>query len=172
MCPAPRAPSPGAAVLLLDNYTAHAIRKFKAACQEHGVIACYLPLQSSNQVQPLDLSVFGITKKFMAKANQMEVMNIRIVHVARFVNAFMAAKTATNIIKTFRNSCADFDLDEHTIRCRICPEKGRCLIGPMIERIPRPEGNGDENLIEEMTYLEKMRGIALGDESEQEDELE
>jgi hypothetical protein len=162
----------GPAILLLDNCTAHQSEKFQALCQVYSVIACYLPRPSSNQVQPLDLSIFGITKKFFVKANRMEAMNVQTIHIARVVNAFMSAGKPTNIVKTFENSGICLALDENKIRVRIRPEKARCLLHPIIECIPLLETDEEGDDIDEMTYLEQCAERLCGAKDEEEDELE
>jgi hypothetical protein len=83
--------SQGPAVLFLDNCSAHNGPRFHELCGAHRVVPCYFPPHSSNQLQPLDLSLFGITKRLLSRVNRLDAVNIQTRHVASVVCAFLAA---------------------------------------------------------------------------------
>jgi hypothetical protein len=59
------------------------------------------PVTYTTQLQPLDLSLFGITKRLIARANKLDAVNIQTKHIASTVCAFLAAVVLLNIVKTF-----------------------------------------------------------------------
>jgi hypothetical protein len=70
----------------------------------------FLPPHNSNQPQPLDLSVFGLTKRLLIRVNRMEKLNIQTQHVGQVVCAFMSALVPLNVAKSFRNAGIDLSI--------------------------------------------------------------
>jgi hypothetical protein len=56
----------------MDNCTAHTEPEIGEVCAAHGVIICPLPPHSSNQIQPLEMWTFDITKRRIACVHRME----------------------------------------------------------------------------------------------------
>jgi hypothetical protein len=122
----------GRAVLMLDNCTAHIGREVDDACDAKGVIMCPFPPHSSNQVQPLDVSTFGITKRHIARVNRMENVNVQSRHIAQVVCSFMSAASPINIVGTFRHAGIALTIaPDRTLFCRVCTEAARCLLVPI-----------------------------------------
>jgi hypothetical protein len=61
----------GPAVLILNGCSAHDGDFFLDLCMEHNVVRFPIPPEPSNQVQPLDLYVFEVTKRLMTRLNRM-----------------------------------------------------------------------------------------------------
>jgi hypothetical protein len=148
----------GPAVLLLDGCTAHSSPKISALCDENHVIPLAFPPHSSNQVQPLDLSIFGITKRLVARVNRMESMNVQTDHIAKVVCSFMAAATPVNIVKTFCRAGICLVLDDGIVRCRVCPDHARCLLVPITTNLPSIPDE-DEDDMEAELYLEHCASL-------------
>jgi hypothetical protein len=55
----------GPALLILDGCTAHNGNFFLDMCLEHNVVPVPIPPHSLNQIQLLDLCIFGVTKRLM-----------------------------------------------------------------------------------------------------------
>jgi hypothetical protein len=122
----------GWTVIIMDNCTAHTGDEIDELCELHGITVCPLPPHSSNQVQPLDLSTFGITKRLIAKVNRMETVNIQTSHIARVVSNFMSAASHLNNVGTFRSAGIARILGPNDILfCAVCPEHARCLFIPL-----------------------------------------
>lgn len=145
----------GQAVLILDNCTAHTGPEIAEACASQGIIMCPLPPHSSNQIQPLDLSTFGVTKRHIARANRMEAVNLQSRHIAEVVSSFMAAAAPMNVVATFASAGITLFLSpDGKVLCRVCPERARCLICP-IEATEEPMPTEDEVAeIERDIYVE------------------
>jgi hypothetical protein len=139
----------GPAVLLLDNCSAHIGVRFSELCQENHVIPCYFPPHSSHQLQPLDLCLFGITKRFLTRANKLDAANIQTKHISSVVCAFLAAAVPLNIVKTFELSGISLVSDEGTLLCTVRPELAKRVLVPLPVPMPEIPNPGSENSDEE-----------------------
>jgi hypothetical protein len=101
----------GPVVLIIDNCTAHTGAEIDELCGEYGIRVCPLPPHSSNQMQPLDLSTFGVTKRLIARVNRMETVNVQSSHIAQVVSAFMSASSPLNVVGTFLSAGIALSLD-------------------------------------------------------------
>jgi hypothetical protein len=72
----------GHAVLIQDNCTAHSRPAIEAMYAAHTILPLPLPMHSSNQLQALDLSIFGVTKRHILRMNKMENLNVQSKHIA------------------------------------------------------------------------------------------
>jgi hypothetical protein len=116
----------GKVVLIMNSYTGPEVDEL---WEVHGIIICPLPLHSSNQVQLLDLSTFGITKRSIAHINHMKTVSVQSSHIARVVSAFLSASSPLDIIRTFRSAGIMLCLvSDEKLFCRVSPEPARCLI--------------------------------------------
>jgi hypothetical protein len=144
----------GPAVLFLDNCSAHNGARFHEICAANRVIPCYLPPHSSNQLQPLDLSIFGITKRYLARVNKLNAVNIQTKHIATVVCSFLAAAVPLNIVKTFENSGISLVADRDVIFCTIRPERAKRLLVPLASTMPEISiGGSDESDTEELNLF-------------------
>jgi hypothetical protein len=142
--------------LLLDQCTAHSSDLIDELYLEHNINLIQLPPHSSNQLQALDLSIFGITKKYISQFNNLDSLSIQSNHIVKIYNAFVEASTPPNIVKSFSNAGITLELSDsypgQTV-CSINLDKCRCLL----QRLFPVEGvemeNGDEDVIEESNDL-------------------
>jgi hypothetical protein len=81
----------------------------------------FLPVQSSNRLQPLNLFVYGLTKRLLIRVNRIKKPNVQTQHVGQIVYAFMSAVVHLNLVKSFRNPGIDLLLDEDHIFCTVIP---------------------------------------------------
>jgi hypothetical protein len=88
--------------LILDGCSGRDGDFFLDLCMEHNIVP--FPPHSSNQVQPLDLCVFGLTKRLMMRLNKMEEANVQSLHFAKLISAFHSACNPINVIASFRNA--------------------------------------------------------------------
>jgi hypothetical protein len=125
----------GPAFLIVDNCTAHRGQDFDVLCQAHNVLPIWLPPHSSNQLQPLDLCIFGVTKRFLCRANKLEKVNLQTGHIVNILESFMTAAIPRNIIAAFRNAGISLLMDaDRTMRSHITPETTRCVLGSALEQ--------------------------------------
>jgi hypothetical protein len=116
-------------VLILDGCSAHDGDFFRDVCMEHHVVPFPIPPHSSSQVQPLDLCVFGVTKRLMTRLDKMDEANVQSVHVASLFSAFHSGCNPVNVIASFRNAGIAVHLDDGMLMCRVDIEECRCLLG-------------------------------------------
>jgi hypothetical protein len=64
----------------------------------------FLPPHSSNQLQELDISLFGLLKRRIENINSKLDINIQSKHIAQIYSAFQSSFTSQNIIASFRNA--------------------------------------------------------------------
>jgi hypothetical protein len=131
----------GPTYLIMDNCSAHHGRIFDELCQQHNIVPIMLPPHSSNQLQPLDLSTFGATKKNIHSVNTSDKLNIQTKHIVRVLVGFLRAVVPPNVIMTFRNAGISIELDPDSLQnpeseiprliCKVTPETARCLFKPI-----------------------------------------
>jgi hypothetical protein len=127
----------GPVFLVLDNCTAQRGGEINELYAANNVVPIFLPPHSSNQLQPLNFCVFGLTKLGMAKINK-AVGNVQTIHIAKVIDAFHSAANAWNIISALRN--AEISLTPVTVVdpidglskpypvCVVTPETCRCFV--------------------------------------------
>jgi hypothetical protein len=71
-----RTPYDGPALLLLDGCSADDGNFFLDLCLEHNIIPCSILPHSSDQVQLLDLCIFGVTRRLTTRLNKRDEGNI------------------------------------------------------------------------------------------------
>jgi hypothetical protein len=113
----------GPSDLILDNCTAHSRETFTSLCQQNRVVPFYLPPHSSHLLQALDVSLFGITKRLLSRANRMEALNVQSGHIAGIVCSFMSATTPLNVIQTFRRAGITVVVDSGSLLCYVDPDR-------------------------------------------------
>jgi hypothetical protein len=146
----------GPACPIMDNCTSHTGEDIDAICQAHRINIIWLPPHSSNQLQMLDLSVFGITKRFIARANRMDPVYIQIEHIAKVVNSFMQAAIPINIVQSFKIAGISLINDDGIIRCAVTPHTAKCEFLDGIAILLDPILNEEEEEEPDMeAYLEQ-----------------
>jgi hypothetical protein len=116
-------------LLIFDGCGAHEGDFSLDLCMEHDIISFLIPLHSSNQVQPLDLCVFGVTKGLMARLNKSGEGTGQSVHIAKLVFAFHSTCRPVNMIASFRNAGIISPLEQTGIPvCYIDKKQCRCLL--------------------------------------------
>jgi hypothetical protein len=165
----------GPAFLILDNCSAHRGAEFEHLCGAHRVVPVWLPPHSSNQLQMLDLCIFGVTKKLIFRANKLEKVNLQSDHIVRILDGFMAAAVPHNVVQSFRNGGISLLLDDdRVVRCQVTPDTARCLLGqpfadPLtgLTLVADEEEDGDPNfeifagrMLEQFRHEENSHGEA------------
>jgi hypothetical protein len=89
----------GTVVPFLDMCSAHVGYRLRGLWQANRVLPRRFPIYNSNQLQPLDLSLFGITKRYIAKVNKLDAVNIQTKHIASIVWASLAAAVPLDVVR-------------------------------------------------------------------------
>jgi hypothetical protein len=66
----------GPSLILIDNCSCRATPWFLEFCENERGIPIYFPLHDSNQLQPLDLLIFGVNKRLLVRINRLDSLNI------------------------------------------------------------------------------------------------
>lgn len=149
----------GDAFLILDNCTAHSGPMFDQLCLENKVTPVFIPPHSSNQLQPLDVSVFGICKRDINRTNRLEKRNVQTDHIVRILQGFHEAVSGNNIVSTFRNAGISLvlDCDEHRDSedppkcvCKVTPDTARCLLEPITLPLIVPEDYVEDDIADKL----------------------
>jgi hypothetical protein len=116
-------------MLILDGCSAHDGDFLPRFVQGAQCRPNYHSPHSSNQFQPLDLCVFGVTKRLMARLNRMDAANVQSVHIARLLSAFHSACNPVSVIASLRNAGIAVHLDDGMPMGHVDIEECRCLLG-------------------------------------------
>jgi hypothetical protein len=109
---------------------------FTGICEQNRIVPVFLPLHTSNQLQPLDLCIFGVTQKAI-RLHQVEDWKIQAQYICLILEEFVQAATPMNIVSAFRNAGIDRVLEKMAgpvgeliweALCRVSPETCRCLL--------------------------------------------
>jgi hypothetical protein len=76
---------------------------FFDVCMEYNIMPFPVPPHSSNQVEPLDLCVFSISKGSVTSFTELEERSFQSVHIVRFVSAIHSACNRMSVIDPVRN---------------------------------------------------------------------
>ena len=121
----------GTAILTMDGCSCHFSDYVLDECTYHGTYPVQEPAGTSDQVQPLDLGIFGIQKALKSK----EKVNIRGIsanskHLIQIMNSWHKATTPSNVVSAFEQ--AGFyleDLGDNQFMVRASAEKARAVRG-------------------------------------------
>jgi hypothetical protein len=120
----------GPAVLILDNCSAHDSQLFRDLCIEKNIHCLWLPPHSSHLLQMLDLCIFGVTKRVLARLNRGEHRYVQTDHLLKILDSFSEACAPGKIAASFRLGGVSLILDEtDTLRCAVTPHKARRVLG-------------------------------------------
>lgn len=112
----------------MDQCTSHSTDSISDLCSLNNIELLFYPPHASNQLQVLDLLIFAITKRYLAKANRLESTNIQSEHLINILQSFYQAANPPNIIASFRNSGISVVYEDGILLVRITPETCRSLL--------------------------------------------
>jgi hypothetical protein len=124
----------------------------------------------SNQLQVLDVSLSGVTKRAIARINRMEAANLQSRNILQVVCGFMSAGNPIDIVASFRNSRIGLVVDQGGLRCQTCPDPARCLLESLklCLNVDIPDEDSETD-IESNLYMEERVDLMIGpDESQPE----
>jgi hypothetical protein len=100
---------------------------FPDLCMEKNAIPI-LP-HSSNQVQTIDLTIFGVTQRLITRLNKMEPRNVQSNHITKFVSAFHSAVNPIHVIASFQNAGLTSRLGPDGLAtCYVDIDQCRCVL--------------------------------------------
>jgi hypothetical protein len=96
---------------------------------ENNIVPVFIPSHSSNQIQPCDLCVFGVTKRLIVHLTKLDEMNVQSIHIAKLLSAFHSACNPVNVVASFRNAGISCRFGpEGSPACFVNVEECRCLL--------------------------------------------
>jgi hypothetical protein len=98
----------------MDNCTAHTGPIFDESCAVHNVTPIFLPPHASNQLQMLDLCIFGVTNRHIAKVNELGKTSIQTTDIHRIRQGFYSTAMPANTVASFRNDGASLVMEDGT----------------------------------------------------------
>ena len=94
----------GPALLILDGFGVHHSPAFAEMCEEENVVLVFLPPHTSDQLQPCDLGLFGVQKRWQSNITLPSHLNKQTKQVIRMIDALRMATTPKNVIGAFRKA--------------------------------------------------------------------
>jgi hypothetical protein len=162
----------GDAFLLLDNCSPHRDQEAIEMCRQKKIKFLFLPPHSSHQLQCLDVSLFGLTKRHVSSYNRQSNLNVQTSHIIKVVSSFVRAATPSNITASFRNAGISLYCDDQLrIHCHVTPLTVRRVDSAYV-RLFRPV-LGELNLpADELEYIRRAADLVFGteDESDEQDQ--
>ena len=96
---------PDPAVLIFNNLHAHTSDDFVTECQEEqNIIIKPIPPHTSDQIQPLDLGIFGNLKHYVRSFSPPRELNKQTQKVIQIYDAYRTATSPKNVVGAFRVS--------------------------------------------------------------------
>ena len=94
----------GEAILLLDGCSAHSSNLFLDECSYKNVYPFYEPAGASDQVQALDLGIFGVQKNLKTKIKAKQNLGPSSKHVQQIVNSWIKTTTPDVVVSAFNQA--------------------------------------------------------------------
>ena len=135
----------GLVVLTLDGCTAHLSDRFLDSCTFYNVYPWFEPAGTSDQVQALDLGIFGNQKKLKSRFNPNKSLTLMDKTIIEIVNSWQRSTCPSAVVSAFNQAgiYVYSSSDETIVRC--AAEKGRAVRGVTFT-------NSDNIIIGRKTY--------------------
>ena len=124
----------GTVVVTLDGCSSHVSDYFLDECSYHGVYPWQEPPGTSDQIQALDLGIFGIQKKLKTKVSKNADLSKTSIEIAAIVDSWRKATTPSNIVSAFQQAGIFIESNDQFTRMRADPNKARAIRG--MEHVP------------------------------------
>ena len=92
----------GSCIIIMDQFGSHCCKTIQEIPEELNIIIQYLPPHTSDQLQPLDLGIFGIQKRKISSIQPNKNYSKNSQKFIKIFSALHSASTPTNIISAFR----------------------------------------------------------------------
>jgi hypothetical protein len=92
----------GKAILILDGCNCHSLDLVRVELEGHKILLLMLPPHTSDQLQPLDLGIFGVFKLFYRKRVRLSTYERQSAQVIKMCDAWRRATTRRNVVNAFR----------------------------------------------------------------------
>ena len=128
----------GPAVIIMDNCSCHGSDRITNIFEAANVRFVPLPPHSSDQLQPLDVGLFGNMKAAQSRVHVPEQMSPQSRQVIRILSAFQATFHPMAVTSAFRRAGVSLRLEYGRLFCCVTPSTCSALRGPAPEREDEP----------------------------------
>ena len=94
----------GPGLLIMDGFGCHQTDEFLELALEANIICKFIPPHTSDQLQPLDLGVFGNQKRWQGNITVEADLNRQTKQVIKIYDSYRMATTPKNVIGAFRKA--------------------------------------------------------------------
>jgi hypothetical protein len=94
----------GTALLLLDGCKCHKLQGVEAELQAHRILVKPLVPHASDQIQPLDLGIYGLFKRYYMRSLSVQVKAAQTAQAIKMCNAWIEAAVPHIIVGAFRRA--------------------------------------------------------------------
>ena len=113
----------GPVLLIMDGFGVHTSSAFEALCDDENVVVLLIPPHTSDQLQPCDLGLFAVLKRWQSNISLPKHLNRQTKQIIRMLDGLRMSTTPTNVIGAFRKA---------GIVGQFSIEKGRMM--PIVDR--------------------------------------
>ena len=103
----------GPIVLLLDRFGCHCSDEFVSMCEEENIQCMFLPPHTSDQLQPCDLGLFAVQKRWMNSIQIQGDLNKQTRQIVKIIDSYRMATTFKNVTGAFRKAGIVSYVDEN-----------------------------------------------------------
>ena len=130
----------GHAVLIMDGCSCHRDPALDQVFDENGVIVVFMPAHSSDQLQPLDVGIFGNLKQAQSRIHTPSHMTLQTQQVIRALAAFQAVAHPYAVTSAFRKAGISPVCRNGKVYVAVTPWTAKYLRGVPEEYLHPPDG--------------------------------
>ena len=107
----------GPALLIMDGFNVHTSSAFDVLCEEANVVKILIPPHTSDQLQPCDLGLFAVMKRWQSNISLPPDLNKQTKQIVRMLDSLRMATTPKNVIGAFRKAgiVGQFSIEKGTM---------------------------------------------------------
>ena len=105
----------GPILLIMDGFSCHQSDRFLELCEPENIVCRLIPPHTSDQLQPLDLGIFGIQKRWQTNITVESSLNCQTKQIIKICDSYRMATTHKNVVAAFKRAGLVTRLDETTL---------------------------------------------------------
>ena len=119
----------GPALLIMDGFGVHTSSAFELLCEEENVVIVFIPPHTSDQLQPCDLGLFAVLKRWQSNIALPAHLNKQTRQVVRMLDGLRMATTPKNVIGAFRKAgiVGQFSLEKGQMLATVDPSQATAV---------------------------------------------
>ena len=88
----------------MDGFGVHTSSAFEALCDDENVVVLLIPPHTSDQLQPCDLGLFAVLKRWQSNISLPKHLNRQTKQIIRMLDGLRMSTTPKNVIGAFRKA--------------------------------------------------------------------